>query len=114
MQRKILHHQCSDPSPQRNQPRKISRTRKAPSSKGVLRTSERTTNDFGGNGKHIAPRLWQRPVQTSGHRKAATTGRLRFPITKPTGLVPTNFELSMDQNKIRQHVPVNAKRLESS
>src|SRR6202045_188692 len=99
MQRKILHHQCSDPS-QRNQPRKISRTRKAPSSKGVLRTSERTKNDFGGNGKNIARRLWQRPVQTSGHRKAATTGRLRFPITKPAGLVPTNFELSMDRKKI--------------
>jgi signal transduction histidine kinase len=43
-------------------------------------------------------------VQTSGHRKAATTGKLRFTITKPAGLVPTNFELSMDRKKIRQHV----------
>src|SRR5260221_5935249 len=114
MQRMILHCRCSDLLLQRNQPRKISRTRKAPSSESGWRTSERIKNDFVGNGKSIARRLWPRPVQTSGHRKAATTGKLRFPITKPAGLVPANFELSMDRKKIRQHVLVNAKRLESS
>jgi hypothetical protein len=53
---------CSDLLLQRNQPRKISRTRKAPSSESGWRTSERIRNDFVGNGKSIARRLWPRPV----------------------------------------------------